>query len=388
MKKLVFLLMVILAVSAEPVHADSLFQTIYNNGSSSLHSRITLDSLRQGLVMDIHAAELMSPSGSGLDAPDNSFAWGLLDSTRVDAATGASPRPYFGLNRKGQIIGETVNYIKQQLHFIGDVDTELVSDPSTKREGGDFSIYAGNGFTGWRAGTVRIYGGKAGAPTGNGQNIAGGVVLDAGDTSNGLPNGNSGNFGQQDGQYNTGDIQIGMSRAQRVGIGHPAMVFGTVIYGGLGGIWLETPTTVKIRSKNNPGGTPTIDYTVVDTNPDGYSHLPEFTGLDALRLQTYRSGGNFRKYRLSVNRAQTGLVFQNITDNLDLFAIRDNKEGGTWQPEVVTQLPLRLNTTGVSFARPVASAVTRGTFWVKEGAEGVADEVQVVLKSVTNTYSW
>lgn len=47
---------------------------------------------------------------------------------------------------------------------------------------------------------------------------------------------------------------------------------------------------------------------------------------------------------------------------------------------------VQLNTTGI--ARPAASASTRGTLWYSKSAGGVADTLEVCLKSAADTYSW
>ncbi|MBI4698976.1 MAG: hypothetical protein HY758_08770 [Nitrospirae bacterium] len=44
-----------------------------------------------------------------------------------------------------------------------------------------------------------------------------------------------------------------------------------------------------------------------------------------------------------------------------------------------------INTTT---AQPTCSSTTRGTFWVKQGASGVKDSVQVCAKDAANAYSW
>jgi hypothetical protein len=53
---------------------------------------------------------------------------------------------------------------------------------------------------------------------------------------------------------------------------------------------------------------------------------------------------------------------------------------------IVGSINLQLNTTGS--ARPTADAAHRGTFWYSKSAGGVADTVEVCLKSAGDTYSW
>jgi hypothetical protein len=60
---------------------------------------------------------------------------------------------------------------------------------------------------------------------------------------------------------------------------------------------------------------------------------------------------------------------------------------GTTTPQTALEVNggARLNTTT---AQPACGAATRGTFWVLQGASGVADQVQVCMKDALNNYSW
>jgi len=74
----------------------------------------------------------------------------------------------------------------------------------------------------------------------------------------------------------------------------------------------------------------------------------------------------------------------------DPITKNDGTMSNTWQlwfkaiSSKIFQADSSTGTTG----KPAASSQYRGTVWITKGEAGVADTVQICLKSAANTYSW
>ncbi len=75
------------------------------------------------------------------------------------------------------------------------------------------------------------------------------------------------------------------------------------------------------------------------------------------------------------------------TNNLYVDSATGNVGIGTTNPLQKLEVDggVRLNTATV---KPTADATSVGTMWITQGGAGIADILEVCLKSATDTYSW
>lgn len=274
---------------------------------------VVLDTTRKGILVDSHVDVTYSNSpGSGLNTANNAPALGVYDSTQADTANAGAPKLLFGVNRLGQIMGETVNSLIHYVWLIAGADAHIRVAQGT-REGGDVFIEAGDGISTMRAGTVRLYGGRGGGTSGNGF-VDGGVVIDApARLTSHMTSGNSADFGQSDCSAG-GDIAIGACNVRKIVMGSTANLdLGMALKAGAGGIQLYSDA-FNVRKG---------DGSIIYFSNSDYASSPTVRGPVAAFLIA-QNGAGTDEYRFGVNHFQTGIYAENITTGAVIFKASDS----------------------------------------------------------------